>query len=559
MPTHRKLSEMDEDTGRARRAGLFGEHDKRSSIDTDAEATDHTDAKRGSRSRRRALAVGINDYQGSANDLPSCVNDVDAFVAMLRDDYSFDSITRLVDAQATVANVTAALQTMFAGATPDDRLVFFYSGHGSTSRQAGVMEECLVLYDGYLLDDTLSRMTQALPSGILTLVIDSCYSGGLEKRLLAPVFMAKGVAERAQVKAYTRPTHNDFVDHVREQDQARAVKRFGESVIARKSSTIGNPFEPVIGFETLAPAPVSDEIRQTQVNAVLLSACLETETAAASTSTTEGKSAFTFALLRSLKKLGPGTSMEGLVEATQSMIKSIGLTQTPLLKEPQLPAGLRLRTFITLDESKSAGTPGAPSGLMQVLANILKQAALGELNMDASALVNLLLNVAGKDYRPPEQKLFGIDDAILIPAIVSVVTSAIKGQQPADKSPLGDIIRIAGGLIKGQPVAEQKPFGIDETILMPYILHAIKSQQPTDKSVLGDALRTAGALIKGQQPVEQKLFGIDDAILIPAIVSVVTSAIKGQQPAGKSDLGDLLRTAGALIKTAQPRELERVW
>jgi hypothetical protein len=61
---------------------------------------------------------------------------------------------------------------------------------------------------------------------------------------------------------------------------------------------------------------------------------------------------------------------------------------------------------------------------------------------------------------------------------------------------------------------------------------AIKGQQPgaADKSVLGDAIRIAGGLIKSPQPAEQKLFGIDDAILIPTIASVVTAAIKGQQP-----------------------------
>jgi hypothetical protein len=507
------------------------------------------------RGQRKAVVVGINDYNGDANDLPSCINDANAFREVLEKDYSFNQIVQFVDGDATVAAVTAALQDLFKGASPDDRLVFFFSGHGTTSQRAGIMEECIVLHDGYLFDDAISQMTQALPPGILTLVMDSCFSGGLEKRLLTPVFKGFGVSERAQVKAYTRPNHQQFVAHIDAQDSATAIKRFGESVFSRSSPIIATALDPIIGFQALAPAPVSDETRQVQMKGVLLSACLETETAAASTALTEGKSAFTFALLRSLKKLGAGATLAALVEATQSTIKSIGLTQTPLLKEPQHPAGLRFRSFIEFGAPKDVGQAEASTDIMSSLLAYFKRSLPGGQTMDASALIQLLLNAVNKDYRPPQQKLFGIDDAILIPAIVSVVTAAIKGQQPvgAEKSVLGDVIRIAGGLIKGPQPVEQKLFGIDDAILIPAIVSvvtaAIKGQQPAgaEKSAIGDAIRLAGSVIKGSQPVEQKLFGIDDAILIPAIASVVTAAIKGQQPgeAGKRTLSEVMAAAAA--------------
>jgi hypothetical protein len=516
------------------------------------------------RGQRKAVVVGINDYNGNANNLPSCINDADAFREVLEKDYSFDQVVQFVDGKATVEAVTTALQDLFRDASLDDRLVFFFSGHGTTSQRAGIMEECIVLYDGYLFDDAISQMTQTLPPGVLTLVMDSCFSGGLEKRLLTPVFKGFGVAERAQVKAYTRPNHQRFLAHIEAQDSAMAIKRFGESVFSRTSPIIANALDPIIGFQALAPAPVSDETRQVQMKGVLLSACLETETAAASTALTEGKSAFTFALLHSLKKLGAGATLAALVEATQSTIKSIGLTQTPLLKEPQHPAGLRFRSFIDFEAPKDVGQAEASTDIMSNLLSYFKRSLPGGHTMDASALIQLLLNAANKDYRPPQQKLFGLDDAILIPALASMITAAIKGQQPggADKSVLGDAIRIAGGLIKGPQPVEQKLFGIDDAILIPAIVSvvtaAIKGQQPigADKSVLGDVIRIAGGLIKGPQPAEQKLFGIDDAILIPAIVSVVTAAIKGQQPVGadKSVLGDVIRIAGGLIKGPQPAE-----
>ena len=549
------------------------------------------------RSRRRAVVVGINDYPGEVNDLPSCVNDANAFIEMLRKDYAFDDIARLVDTEATVANVTAALKRLFADASPEDRLVFYHSGHGSTETRNGIVEECLVLHDGYLFDDTLSQLTQDLPPGILTVVLDSCFSGGLEKQLLMPVIAALGfVSERAQVKAYTRPSHKEFVEHTDQQDRTRAIKRFGESIVARPPSVIGNVLDPLLGIKSLGSAPASDEVRQVQMKGVLLAACLETETAAASTRATDGKSAFTFALLRSLNKLGVGTSIGALVEATQSMVKSIGLTQTPLLKEPQVPPGMRSRSFITMGSGKDSGDMGAATDPVSALLDLLKHSSLGARVMDVSALIQLLLRAANNDYQPPEQsKLFGIDDAILVPAIASVITAAIKGQQTgvADKSPLGDALRLAGGLIKdyrpperqklfgiddailipaivsvvtaaikGQQAPEQKLFGIDDAILVPAVVSvvtaAIKGQQSggADKSLLGDVIRIAGGLVKGQQAPGQKLFGIDDAILVPAVASLITAAIKGQQTAGagKSALGDAIRIAGGLIKGQQAEQ-----
>ncbi|OAF07408.1 hypothetical protein AYJ54_17755 [Bradyrhizobium centrolobii] len=298
------------------------------------------------RPRRRALVAGINDYQSSANNLPSCINDVNAFVEVLQEDYAFDEIVRLVDSEATLAHVSATLRQLIAGATPDDRLVFFFSGHGSNELRDGVIKECVVLYDGFLFDDAISQMTQALPPGTLTLVMDCCFSGGLDKRSMAPMCKHFGIAQEAKVKAYTRP--GQCVDHLPSQAGAHAIRRFGGPALIRSSSPIATALDPAIDFQDIASAPPPDKIGRVQIKGVLLSACRETETATASTASTEGKSAFTFALLRSLKKIGVGATLVELIRATASTIQSIGLTQTPLLKEPELPAGIRFRSFIDL-------------------------------------------------------------------------------------------------------------------------------------------------------------------------------------------------------------------
>ncbi|OWK21446.1 hypothetical protein AJ88_23635 [Mesorhizobium amorphae CCBAU 01583] len=163
--------------------------------------------------------------------------------------------------------------------------------------------------------------------------------------MLPPLFKHSEVAGQARVKAYMPPTGDEFVDHTYAQDRATAVKRFGGMTCLRSSPITANSRVP------LTPAPPSDETGQVQLNGVLLSACLETESAVASTALTEGKSAFTFALLHSLKALGLRASLAALVHATQSTIRRIGLNQTPLLKEPKVPIDTRFRSFITLSAS----------------------------------------------------------------------------------------------------------------------------------------------------------------------------------------------------------------
>lgn len=154
--------------------------------------------------RRHAVLVGINDYGGGghAPDLNSCIADVIAMEEILRTQYGFDRITTLLDAQATVQNVDAALDELFRGATPEDRLVFFYSGHGYRPFRSNGFIEVLVLHGGQFYEDSrLSAKTQQLPLGVLTVILDSCFAGGMFKILIPG---PQGF-EVARVKVWTPP------------------------------------------------------------------------------------------------------------------------------------------------------------------------------------------------------------------------------------------------------------------------------------------------------------------------------------------------------------------
>ena len=156
--------------------------------------------------KRKALVVGINNYGGPPNDLPSCVNDANSFARLLQSNYGFNDIHTILDAKATTANVSKELDWLFKEVGPEDRVVFYFSGHGYTKPLNDVMEEFLVLLDdsgkpSLWKDDNLVAKTQSLPADVATVILDSCYSGGGFKLILDP---SEG-AEVTQVKTYQPP------------------------------------------------------------------------------------------------------------------------------------------------------------------------------------------------------------------------------------------------------------------------------------------------------------------------------------------------------------------
>lgn len=308
---------------------------------------------------KKALVIGINVYKTSVNNLPSCVNDSNNFSKLLINNYGFSlsDIRKLQDTDATLANIQEGLKWLFQDAKSDDRLVFYYSGHGYRTTKDGVLKECLVPSDEqFFFDDEFSPFTQLLPPGILSLVLDSCYSGGMEKAF----FIAKPGEEPIRIKTWYPP-----------------VEEFSKSLAAEANSNLDyQPFgQPIIrsdlSFKELAVSSSLESLKfqpnGKQVNGLLISACKADEKATASTPQTQGLSAFTFGLLQSISSLRTKISNKTLLNAIRQQVQDIGLTQTPLLIEPLQPQGLGDLSFITFEPAdKSIVVPSeaeAPSRL----------------------------------------------------------------------------------------------------------------------------------------------------------------------------------------------------
>ena len=152
--------------------------------------------------RKLALLVGINAYPNTNGfgALNGCLTDVELQRHLLIHRFGFNSkdIRTLTDKQATRQGILEAFEDhLIKQAKPGDVVVFHYSGHGSRvtdpdSDNADKLNSTFVPVDAFfptgypnsggvvqdIMGHTLFLLMSAVQSENLTVVLDSCYSGG---------------------------------------------------------------------------------------------------------------------------------------------------------------------------------------------------------------------------------------------------------------------------------------------------------------------------------------------------------------------------------------------
>ncbi|MEM2874696.1 MAG: caspase family protein [Candidatus Hadarchaeales archaeon] len=134
-----------------------------------------------------AVVIGISDYRGRQYDLQYCDDDArDMYNYLLSRGYPAGNIKLLLDGNATAKNIMAALDWLNSWEGPNSEVVIFYSGHGSTydgynDGDAEYTDEAIVSSDLYLiLDGQLRQKLSTFSSKKITLIFDSCFSGGMD-------------------------------------------------------------------------------------------------------------------------------------------------------------------------------------------------------------------------------------------------------------------------------------------------------------------------------------------------------------------------------------------
>jgi hypothetical protein len=249
----------------------------------------------------KALLVGINAYP-APNQLHGCINDIDDVAAYLTAHSHFkdSDIERITDAQATTANIRAALEKLVASVKPGDRALFHYSGHGAqmptlSNGEIDGLDEviCPVDFDWSdehaIRDDDFNKIFSKVPAGVeFVWVSDSCHSGTLER--LAPP-----------------PGH--------EQDKSREIVpegKLADDILAARDRGV---------TERKLTAPQ-------KLNVALISGCQSRQTSADAHIDGRYSGAATYFLLQQLRA-GPNLPLEDLVKKVNHALRGARYDQEP--------------------------------------------------------------------------------------------------------------------------------------------------------------------------------------------------------------------------------------
>ncbi len=308
--------------------------------------------------RQRALLVGINEYPRPEQRLRGAVNDVFLISSLLQErGFQENQIRVVLNHRATARGILDRMQWLLDDARPGDKLVFFYSGHGTQLAQYGPDEEidqrteALVPYDfdwmdpsSAITDDQIYHLYSQLPYGTyLTMIFDCCHAGGMHRD---GGLQVKGISPPEDILH-----RNIFWDPKEKSWKPRRLKIVDESFVksgdaeelSRYAGSEGDTFR--IGRALmLRPLTAQEYEKRKRLMAkaghpsgpylpVILQACRESELAFEHVEGAQSYGAFTFFLAKVLRE-SKTITFQRLVEETRKRVRKL-YSQNPDILGPQ--------------------------------------------------------------------------------------------------------------------------------------------------------------------------------------------------------------------------------
>lgn len=134
----------------------------------------------------KATFIGIDKYADSTvRELTGAVRDATALWALVSDSMPGASASLLTNADATAANIRAALNTSLTTAEEDDTVILTFSGHGTNSQRLVTHDTSRNNLDATTIGmEELAAIFKASKAKAILCVIDCCFSGAAPARVL---------------------------------------------------------------------------------------------------------------------------------------------------------------------------------------------------------------------------------------------------------------------------------------------------------------------------------------------------------------------------------------
>ena len=274
---------------------------------------------------RHALLIGIQSYR-HLPDLDGPKNDVVDFGLLLMDHFGFPDDGHHVKAhfegEMTRDEIRAAFEDLYERVGEGDQVVVFYAGHGSwLEAEDGKVLQTLVPSDSgrdsaegddapenrdildLEIDAWIGRLNEKTPH--VTLIFDSCHSGDVTRDALE---VSRGVPPD---RLERRP------------DAVAAMASRAEPEVQTRS----------LGRDSLGRGSLAGQILARR-SALVLSACRAEETAKERVVGLTPHGAFSYELIRALKKLPAGATWRSAFERVASRVTSRYASQHPQIEGP---------------------------------------------------------------------------------------------------------------------------------------------------------------------------------------------------------------------------------
>ena len=116
------------------------------------------------------LSTGVSNYGDEQVNLGNTTKDAKAFGALFKSQKG-TTVSVLTSANANKANIKTHLEAIAKLANPEDKVMFFFSGHGNTG--------CFFAYDGPFYYTELLSILRSIKAKGIYVFVDACMSGSV--------------------------------------------------------------------------------------------------------------------------------------------------------------------------------------------------------------------------------------------------------------------------------------------------------------------------------------------------------------------------------------------
>lgn len=156
--------------------------------------------------RHRAFIIAIDSYTNGIPSLRTPVSDGSALARLLGTQHGFE-VSTLFDEAATAAGIHAFLAAMVELTGPEDRVVFYFAGHGVTQQESDGPQGYLLPQDAdkvsaarYLSMSALSETLEQLRCRHVLVILDCCFAGAFRWASTRHLILAPGLVHEERYR-----------------------------------------------------------------------------------------------------------------------------------------------------------------------------------------------------------------------------------------------------------------------------------------------------------------------------------------------------------------------